>query len=665
MAIIAASSALMLAGALAASASADTPAWVALPDPNVGSPPPNGVASPANPQLTMSLRVYLSGSDPRAETATALAVSDPGNPAYAKYLTPAQYERRFGPGKTQVSAVSDWLASEGMTITATNQHYISVTGTVARVDAALDTQITAYTTTITESSSRTFTMVSYGAAGGFSVPAALGGDVTTVTGFADFASANASSTSSATPGVAAGADRVSGPAKTADAASGFQCSRYWRQHTVTIPPAYGNTRAPTQLCGYTVSQLRSAYGITSSPDKGNGSTIAVVLDNASPSMLADANRFFASQGVPGLAPGQYTEDFDGDNEPASALEANCGSEATPDQPEEALDVETAHIIAPDAHVVYMGTDCNGDQQRNFLDTMTNIVDYHLADVVTESFSIAESAFSRADVAAWSLTFEQGALEGIGFNFDAGDGGNNANGVGNASFPASDPWVTAVGGTSLEIGASGTPVAEYPWGDGITQENTAGTGYLDSLPDGGSAGSEGGLSRFFAEPGYQRGVVPASLATDDGTLPAARVVPDVAADAGSHWLIGYTGAVTAGVYGQVAMGGGTSGASPIVSGLEADAKQASGHAVGFANPAIYRLAGTPAIHDIPPVNLNDPPILFGPLPDDPQSADDWLTALGQDDGAAPGYDDVTGAGAVTPAFVTSFLPRTRWLPDAYI
>jgi hypothetical protein len=102
-----------------------------------------------------------------------------------------------------------------------------------------------------------------------------------------------------------------------------------------------------------------------------------------------------------------------------------------------------------------------------------------------------------------------------------------------------------------------------------------------------------------------------------------------------------------------MGGGTSGASPIVAGLEADAEQASGHAVGFANPAIYQFAGTPAIGDILPVNLDDPPLEFGPIPDDLQSADNYLIALGQDDGAAPGYDAVTGVGAVTPAFVTAF------------
>ena len=517
IAFIAAASALIANGALAVSAAAGTPARVALPDPNLRAGSPGGTASPANPQLTMALRVYLSGRDPQGEAAAALAVSDPRDPGYARYLPPAQYEQRFGPGPAQVSAVRDWLTSAGMTITAANQHYITVTATVAQVDATLDTQITAYTTTFTLPTGQTKTLVTYGAAGGFSVPAALGGDVTTVTGFDEFTETNASSASPADIAAPASVGQARPSAKLAGAASGYQCSHYWGQHTVAIPAAYGNTSAPTQLCGYTVSQMRSAYGITSSPYTGKGATIAVVLDDASPTMRADANQFFAGQGVPGFAPGQYTEDFGGDDEPASALQASCSNE-TPDQPEETLDVETAHIVAPDAHVVYMGTNCDGDLQQNFLDTMTNVVDRHLADVVTDSYTITEGEFSPADVAAWSLTLEQGALEGIGFNFDSGDGGNYGDGVGNAQFPASDPWATAVGGTSLEIGANGAPVAQYGWGDGFTQENPAGTGYLEPLPDGGSDGSQGGLSTFFTQPAYQKGVVAVTLATAGGTRP---------------------------------------------------------------------------------------------------------------------------------------------------
>ena len=392
-ALVAATAALLLTGALTAPAGADTPSRVTLPDPNLGPAPSDGTASPAGPQLTMALRVYLSGQNPQAEAAAALAVSDPRGPAYARYLTPDRYQQAFGPSAAQVDEVSDWLTSEGIKITATSQHYITVSATVARVDAALDTQITAYPYTNPVTGKTSY---SYADVGGFSVPAALGNDITTITGFEQWAQAQDPGRILSTPrtnATPASTDRATAVTRPADATSGFRCSQYWGQHTTPIPAAFGHTSAPTELCGYTVSQLRSAYGISASPYTGKGATIAVVLDGYSPTMLADANRFFAGQGVPGFAPGQYTEDMGGDSEPAGALGASCDNE--PDQPEEALDVETAHIAAPDAHVVYMGTDCAGDVEQNFLDTMTNIVDHHLADVVTDSYSIGESQFSPA------------------------------------------------------------------------------------------------------------------------------------------------------------------------------------------------------------------------------------------------------------------------------
>jgi hypothetical protein len=277
-ALAAATAALLLTGTLTAPAGADAPSRVTLPDPNLGPAPSGGTASPANPQLTMPLRVYLSGPNPQAEAAAALAVSDPRGPAYAHYLTPNRYQQAFGPSAAQVSTVSSWLTSEGMTITATNQHYITVTATVAQVDAALDTQITAYTRTIPATGK---TITTYADAGGFSVPAALGNDITTITGFVQWAQLNGSGgiglSTARTSTTPASADRATAVTEPADATSGFQCSQYWGQHTTPIPAAFGHTSAPTELCGYTVSQLRSAYGISSSPYTGKGATIAVVL----------------------------------------------------------------------------------------------------------------------------------------------------------------------------------------------------------------------------------------------------------------------------------------------------------------------------------------------------------------------------------------------------
>jgi subtilase family serine protease len=223
------------------------------------------------------------------------------------------------------------------------------------------------------------------------------------------------------------------------------------------------------------------------------------------------------------------------------------------------------------------------------------------------------------------------------------------------FPGSSPWATAVGGTNLEIGQNGTAVANYPWGDNGTEENTAGTGYASPPPGSFLAGSTGGLSAIFAEPAYQTKAVPAALATGDGASTAHRVVPDISANAGSSMLIGYTGADTSGVYGQTAGGGGTSAASPLFAGLEADALQAAGHPLGFLNPALYLLHGSPAIRDVPPVNPARPPAVIGAQPYF-GDGNDYLTTLGEDQAplrAARGYDDETGLGTPGLPFVTAF------------
>jgi subtilase family serine protease len=213
-----------------------------------------------------------------------------------------------------------------------------------------------------------------------------------------------------------------------------------------IPRAGGRTSAPDGVCGYTPQQLRSAYGV--GPESGKGATIAIVLDGSLPAMRADANRFFAAHHLPGLSPGQFMVNK------GPGFAGTCGGNA--DLPEEPLDVETVHTIAPAAKIVYVAANCTQDNnQTGLLDAEARIVDQHLADVATESYSIAEDTFTPAVAAAWTTVFEQGAAEGIGFDFDSGDGGDldgvGVNGGTAVTFPASDPWATAAGGTTLEIG----------------------------------------------------------------------------------------------------------------------------------------------------------------------------------------------------------------------
>ncbi|MEV4346264.1 protease pro-enzyme activation domain-containing protein [Actinoplanes sp. NPDC049596] len=605
----------LLGGLLSAPAYAGA-ARHSLPDPALGWTSGRSPDGPADPALVLHLRVYLTGRAPTAERAAALAVSDPADPAYARYLSPAEFGARFGPTVDQTAAVTSWLTGQGLTVTGTTTHYVAVDATVAQADAVFATTIDAYND-------------AYSPVGGASVPAGLAGDIATVTGLAGLTfdlKSSAKKTKKTTTKAAAG-----------DVA----CSHWWGEHVAEIPAAYGHTTAPTTICGYTPQQLRAAYGVGS--QDGKGATVAIVMTGHLPSMEADANRFFADQHVPGFASGQYT---------ATATPADCDNQSTLPV-EEALDTETVHIFAPAAKVVFVPAACTGDKQQALLDAQTAVVDRHLADVTTDSISVLESDFSAADRAAWELLFVQGALEGIGFDFDSGDGGDD--GTGEITFPASDPWATAVGGTSLRIGAGNRILGESAWGDNLDEID--GDTYSQPLPGFSAGGSTGGRSSTFAQPAYQRAAVPPALATAAGAGPARRVIPDVSANAGELWLIGFTGADQVydenGSAGYDVIGeGGTSGSSPLIAALEADAKQGAGHALGFVNPALYARAGTAALHDVLAVDPADPPIEVGPSG---TPTPIYLNTLGEDTSltAAPGFDNATGLGSTTRFFAGSF------------
>lgn len=663
--------ALVLTLATMPTAMASTPSRVALPSPNASGLFVSGeTTTPLDPTMQLSLRVYLKPQPGLAAAATV--ISGPNSPAYDHFLTTAQYQQLFAPTAAQVATVSNWLTSLGITITSSTSHYIAVNATVAQADTAFDTQVSSYDETYVNLP---------GVVGGFSVPAALGSDVLTVTGIdqivlplptgggggkpgSEALSKKAIATETTAPKrTTTHAAKASTPAATPT--SSFQCSQYWGEYTGSIPAAFGHTSAPTALCGYTPNQIRQAYGIASSPYTGKGATIAIISNGYHPLMEADANQYFTDSGEAGFAPGQYSDDL-----LPGTVDSCDGIDLQPD-PEEPIDIESAHIAAPDAKIVNVATICDlsgndGAFLQETLDAATAVADQHLADVVSGSFGIPEPGDASADMAAWDPVLEQGAVEGIGFDFSSGDGsdqtytgsGTYAYDVHEAQFPATDPWATAVGGTSTAIGADGSVVANYPWGDNFATINADGTGYTQAPPGTFAGGSGGGVSSLYAEPGYQKAAVPAALATDGGTTAPSRVMPDISADAGLPWLVGWTGAETDGTYSEIPVGGGTSASSPLIAGLEADAVQAAGHPLGFINPALYSLRGSAAISDVLPVNPADPPILDGDQTEDAGVDTTQLTTLGEDVGlpATPGYDDATGLGAVTPSFVTALAHR---------
>ena len=437
-------------------------------------------------------RVYLAGRDPAGLAAYAQLVSEPDSPKYAHYLTPAQYQQRFGPTAAQVSAVRQWLTGAGMDVTSVTGHYVAVRGTEAAIAGAFGTSLHTYR--VAGASQRA-------PQAQVSVPAAMAPAVLTVTGL----STSSVNTTSAVGRVAPALERSRPPNGT--------CSTYWGQNpATTMPPAYGHT-LPYALCGYVPPQLRAAYGVTRSGLTGSGVTIAIVDPGASPTIVSDVNTYAQQNGGHPLRPGQLTQNLPSD------IAQSCPASSNQTQPyyiEESLDVEAAHAMAPDAHIAYVGADCPPmftglPDATDMLDAETRIVDRHLADIVSGSWPLGlEAQMAPGMVAAYQQVFEQGAVEGIGFYFSSGDNGDfsatTPDGQPAVQFPASDPWVTSVGGTSLATGPDGRYEWETGWGSDqalLSADGTSWTG-LPGMFDGGSGG---GPSSLFTQPFYQRGVVP--------------------------------------------------------------------------------------------------------------------------------------------------------------
>jgi len=616
---------------------------------------------------TVTTTVYLAGQDPAAMTAYAAAVSDPANASYHRYLTPQQFQARYGASAQQISAIEAWLRGAGLSIKSVDAHAITAGGSVSAAEHAFGTKLHSYSVKGT----------AYRApVADAQIPASVAGAVLTVTGLDNMpvisrpANLVGQVSTSLVKGVTGskGTPAKAAMTKGADGAvfiGPTPCSAFYGQIKDTVDPLFnGVSGNPYAVCGYVPSQLRSAYGVSGTHQTGRGATIAIVDAFGSPTILADANQYAKNHGDPAFKGAQFTETVTPDQWTNQALCGGTGGWAA----EETLDVESAHAMATGANVHYFGANSCFDQ--DFLSVFANIVDHRSADIVSNSWGgVVFSTTGDEDpalIAEYTHVFQQGAIEGVSFQFSTGDCGaeDPATGCGaahtsstpQADFPDSDPWATAVGGTSLAIGRHGEQLWNTAWG---TDAWFAAGGVWNSI--GWVFGGGGGTSAVFAQPFYQRFAVPAQLATTlpDGTTVSSRmrVVPDVALDADPEtgFLFGMTQPLPDGTVGFAESAiGGTSLACPLFAGLQADAIQAQhGIPVGFANPAIYARNHTPAFSDVRNAGPGISAInTLAPFQGSPAIAvnfgDDRLLT------ATRGFDDTTGVGTPTALYLLSHL-----------
>jgi subtilase family serine protease len=605
---------------------------------------------------SVNAKVYLAPSHQAELSSDVAAVSDPTSKTYRHFMSASAVRTEFAPSAAEVASVKSWLTSAGLSVTKVNAKYpagayIGVRGSVSAAAKAFGV-----------------TFGTYRGPGGQSDRAP------------DQAATAPSSVASSVIAVS-GLDTAKSAIKPALPPPGPNywvakpCSTYYGQKIATNKPkAYGKYQ-PWNNCGYTPNQVRSAYGVTASGETGKGQTVAIVDAYASPTIKADANQFATVVGDQPFAAGQFKQYKVSPYTLAGANECDAAGWYG----EETLDVESVHGMAPDANVRYVGAaSC---QDSDLANADATIVDGDLASIVSNSYG--EPASYATIQPTWDLIFQVGALEGIGFFYSSGDSGYEGPGEDSISpadqvdYPTSSPYVTSVGGTSLAISKTNSYEWETSWGtllDPLIHTKNGGKKWQytppGKYPSGYDGSSGGGVSTEYSQPSYQAGVVPTSLATKlpNGTTSSTpmRVVPDVSAlaDPSTGILVGQTTLQPNGKTYAFSLSriGGTSVSSPTFAGIEADAQQAVGGPLGFANPAIYYLdthfpygTTSAAYNDVTdhPLgagylaqvrnNYTNPATKQGPLLT-------YLRTLGIDGEGADalpavkGYDDSTGVGS---------------------
>jgi subtilase family serine protease len=587
----------------------------------------------------VTAKVYLAGRDLAGQNALAKAVSDPESSSYGHYLTPQQVQARFGATPEQVAAVKAWLTGAGLKVTGSNQHYLTVQGDAAAAQRAFDVRLHSYA-----KSGHVYRAPDTEA----SVPTSVASAVLSVDGLSTVPVRAQHDT--ATP-----SDTLPGPGAAFVNAGPFS-SYYGSKTAKGTPKAYGKVQ-PYTVKGYTGTQLRSAYGATSTGLTGKGVSVAIVDAYDSPTIASDATTYAARNGDAPYGTGQFNE-----VDPATWTHTAANDcDASGWYGEQTLDVEAVHAIAPKAGITYVGAaSCYDD---DLLAALNTIVDNHLATIVSDSWGEPENGSDPSLDAVYDQTFTKGAIEGIGFYFSSGDNGDEVanTGVKQSDMPASLPWVTAVGGTSLGVGKHGGYEFETGWGTEKSSLSADGKSWAN-FPGPFTSGAGGGTSARTAQPYYQKGIVPNALATANGGV--NRVVPDIAADADptTGFLVGQTQTFpdNSVKYSEYRIGG-TSLASPLIAGIQALAQQANGFPIGFANPELYSRYGTKSFHDVTDhpygaqTTLADVRVDFANEVDASAGLLTSLRTLGKDSSlsATRGYDDVTGIGSPTGDYLRSY------------
>jgi kumamolisin len=479
------------------------------------SPAPGATrGAPADPheQITVTVRIRRRPGAPPLPDLDQLSARPAGSPPL---VTREEFADRYGAAPADVDRIRRFAAGHGLTVEDANlaRRTVLLSGTVAQMSRAFG--ITLYRYDAPDGGYR-------GREGAVQLPEDLHGVVEGVFGLDNRRMARPAS------------------ARMTDAAS----------------PAQGVT-------GLTPPQVAALYNFPAGPATGQAIGLIEFGGGYAPD---DITVFFNRLGRP--APSLVSVGVDGAaNSPGS--DPNADGEV-------ALDIDVAGSVAAGADIaVYFAP----WTEQGWIDIITTAVHdtVNRPSVLSISWGWPENqtagalTWTSAAISAVGVTFQEAAALGVTVLAASGDTGSDC-GIGDGHahvlYPATDPYVTACGGTRIS--------------------HVAGSAFTETTWSGSSGSTGGGISDVFPLPGWQQGAgVPGSV---NGGHPG-RGIPDVAgnADPASGYPIV--------VKGSVQQTGGTSAVCPLYAGLVALINAAAGGPAGYLNPKLYPLGGSAVFRDI--------------------------------------------------------------------
>lgn len=478
------------------------------------------------PGQEMNLAVVLPTVNQAGLDQLVSRLYDPTDPQYGHFLTPAEYTSEFCPSQADYNEVISYCQTHGLNVTGThaNRRIVDVAGTAQAVESAFFVSLSNYA----DSSGNRFFAPDYEPA----VPDYLAGKISAIVGL--------------------------------DNAMQLSSHALFRpvggEHAVPAAAPRGSGVGG----GLGPSDIRTAYSMTDVPETGTGQTLGLFeLDGYNPS---DIQTFEQAYGLPSVP--VSTELIDG----------YSGAAAGGGQFEVTMDIELMMALDPGISdiVVYEGP----NDGSGILDTYNRIAGDDVAKSVSTSWGAPEYRAGTSFFDSESSIFEEMAVQGQSLFAASGDSGAYDNHESlSVDDPASDPYVTGCGGTTLSTGPDGSWLSETTWCDpSDTSESPFG------------AGGGGGISTVWSLPSWQTGV---------GSSSTMRNVPDVCLDSDPN--TGYSCVVGGNWY----FCGGTSASAPLWAafmGLVDERRIANGASyMGLANPGLYSVGKSAlyatAFHDI--------------------------------------------------------------------